>query len=285
MISVDRGISECYCEFVVFRIYIGTRGRHDMPSEYEDPSICPGCNFNVDTLYWAKQRHDNHRLHALWDKLEREGKVNWRGDSGTEFRVPVPESPFSRGMGLTEKERLYDLIESGGRRLHTCAQSRIPSALQFPPFVRKGFEQPPMDMDSYSATIKVVLVGMVDQSPAGRWQWVVSEEFALPLPLPLRRILGDWLQVDGWFKFVGEKASRLTGQRVTFIPRRPKVLSQNLPKETSLTVIWEEYLLPAPCVGVTLWAACARLTELQWSKRTGLKEGESSEVKEGGSEG
>ena len=190
--------------------------------------------------------------------MEREKKINWRGDSGAEFRVPIPESPFSRGVGLTDKEKLFDLIESGGRRFHTCAQSRMPSNLQFPPFVRKGFELPPLDMDGYKATIVVTLVGMVDQSPAGRWQWVVEEEFALPLPLPLRSILGDWLKVDGWFKFVGEKASRLSGQRVAFIARNPKVLTQYLPKKTTLTVVWKEYLLPAPCVGVTLWAVCAR---------------------------
>ena len=47
------------------------------------------------------------------------------------------------------------------------------------------------------------------------------------------------------------------------------MLRQHLPKYTNLEIEWEEFLLPAPCFGVTLWGAYASLVWLRWSGSKG----------------
>ena len=245
-----------------FRNFVGTPRAGEAKPVYDDPSVCGACSYNVRVVFWDRERHNNDRLHSHWDRLERTGQVEWTGELGSVYQVPVPDSPFLRGEGVRGKERLYDLVNSGGGRTHTCAQGRMPCNLNFTPFVPRGLEKPREGFDAYEAEIVVTLVGMVEQSPAGKWQWIVAEEINLPLPKPLRGILGDGLQIEGWFRFRGEKASRQKKRKVRFHPRYEKKLRSHLPETTRLRVLWEEYLLPAPCVGVTLWAAYATMTGL-----------------------
>ena len=199
--------------------------------------------------------------------MERFGRIEWRGDLGSEYQLPISDSPFLRGAFLKGNETLCDLVDSGGRRHHTCVQGRMPWNVVFQPFVLDRTNKPEGGMTRYDAYIRVTMVGMVEQNTPGRWQWVGYQEFSLPIPLPFRKILGEWLRVDGWFLFMGEKASRGKGKKMIFIPKDSRKMRKCVPKGTRLRLFWDEFLLPAPCVGVTLWAAYASLIDLKWSGR------------------
>ena len=188
--------------------------------------------------------------------------MGWSGDDREEYRPPFPESPFLRGEGLKGKEMLYDLIESGGRKQHTCMQGRMPCNILFSPFVREGRRWPKGGSGGYLINIKVTLIGMVDQNPPGRWQWVVSERFFLKFPPSMESILGEGLEIDGWFRFMGQKAKRKKKKNVLFIARQKGKMMEKVPKGTKIEVEWDEMVIPAPCAGVTLWAAYATMTKL-----------------------
>ena len=147
----------------------------------------------------------------------------------------------------------YTLANRGG-----CQQ-----ILQFTPFVPKGQEWPRGGENGYFGTIRICVVGMVQQHPPGRWQWVFPMNFDLLLPRPYKPILGDRLYVDGWFYFSGEKASRKVKTDMIFHPKNEDKLLREVPKGTRLKVEWQGLLLPAPTKGVTIWGAFAVLENLE----------------------
>ena len=251
-------------QFSLCRKYKGRS--HGKPGDfvYEHVSYCRACQYNCRMMFWNEQVHDEHRFEVHWDRIEDDNIMYWRGDLGEEYHLPIPESPYLRREGVKGKEVLFDLFENGGRLEHTCHYGRMPENILFCPFVEEGRKWPKGGMEGYEAEIKITVVGMVDQSPPGRWQWIVAKEFELSLPLPFRTILGDWIEVDGWFRFRGHKASRNKKKKVEFVPRvgQENRLFRNVPKGTKLKIKWEELMIPGPCLGGKIWAYYAVLTKL-----------------------
>ena len=185
--------------------------------------------------------------------------MKWLGDGRPEYVVQAPDSPFLRGKGLTTNEKLFDLIESGGRMEHTCVQSRMPYNIQFRPFIDAWQPWPNGGSGGYFAKIVVTVVGTVEQNPAGRWQWVVDECFKMNFPPCLHAILGKGLILNGWFKFEGEKAPRKKPVSVTFVSKNKGSLKQNQVDGTVIGVKFKAMMIPVPCTGATIWGAYARL--------------------------
>ena len=89
------------------------------------------------------------------------------------------------------------------------------------------------------------------------------KQFSLQLPLSLKRILGETLEIDGWFELRGQRASRIKKKRIKFIEEKEGKLQKNLPKGTELRVTWEELLLPWPGKGIIWWGAFAQLKQIR----------------------
>ena len=248
--------------YIFFRKYRGTDEDEEVPIEYDDPTNCKACQYNARLLFWEKERHDNHRLGVFWDEVEKDNKLRWVGDRRPEHTVQVPDSPFLRGKSLSSNEKLFDLIESGGRKEHTCIQSRMPCNLQFLPFFDAGQRWPSGGSGGFFAKIEVTIVGTVEQNPLGRWQWVIDECIKLPFPPCFHSILGKGLTIDGWFKFEGEKALRKKPVLVEFSPRSKGNLEKCSVKGTTLGVKFRSMMIPVPCTGATIWAVYARLKRL-----------------------
>ena len=78
----------------------------------------------------------------------------------------------------------------------------------------------------------------------------------------MESILGEGLEVEGWFRFMGEKAKRRKKKNILFIAKQKGKMMERVPKGTTIEVEWGEMVIPAPCAGVTLWAAFATMTKL-----------------------
>ena len=147
----------------------------------------------------------NHRLDIFWDRVENSFLSMWQGDKNEDFRPRIPNSPFIRE---NEKERIIDLMESGQGKLHTCVQSRIPNNLEMQPFLPPGSIWKSKGKSGYTAKIRISVLGMVEQNPEGRWQWVSVEKLRLAIPGPMISVLGEWIEIDGWIRLSGERLTR-----------------------------------------------------------------------------
>ena len=70
--------------------------------------------------------------------------------------------------------------------------------------------------------------------------------------------------MKGGFAFMGEKAKRKEEEGMCCLLRKQKGTNdgEESQKGQTLKWTWDEMVIPAPCAGVTLWAAYATLTKL-----------------------
>ena len=129
------------------------------------------------------------------------------------------------------------------------------------PFLPRGREREKSGAGGYEATIRFNIGGMVDQCPGGRWEWVGRKTATLDVPEGLRKIFGRCFCIDGWFRIMGEAASRRKKRTVEFQEHTKGVLLENVPATTKIKVEWEDWLVPAPCFGITIWVICAEVVE------------------------
>ena len=219
-------------------------------------------------MFFDEERNNNHFLDVCWDNLERTGSIVWEGSPHQKYRIPAPESPFRPREGVKGKEQLSSLFQSGNGKEHSCVQRRIPYNIHFRPFAPVGEDWPTGGEDGFECTIRITLCGMVQQDTPGRWQWVLPLSFELLLPRPYRPILGDSLMVDGWFRFLGDKACRKQKRFIFFRAKNEEKLLKGVPEGTTVTIEWDEFLIPAPCRGVTLWGAYAVLEKMSGLGKT-----------------
>ena len=201
----------------------------------------------------------NHRLDLHWDRVENSATSLWSGDHGEDFRVRVVETPFVNVQN--PKEKIYDLLESGQGKGHTCVQGRIPGTLPIEPFLPAGMSWTKKGSRGYFGRIEISVMGMVEQNPEGKWQWVTSELFSLPIPPPLVKIFGERLVVDGWFRLCGERMTRRRRRFLEFQEKKPGKIQENIPKGTKVEIEWVEKFVPATCHGITVWGIYAKLVE------------------------
>ena len=201
----------------------------------------------------------NHRLDLHWDRVENSATSIWSGDHGADFRVRVAESPFESVQN--PKEKTFDLLESGQGKGHTCVQRRIPGTLPIEPFVSMGSSWTKKGRRGYFGKIEISVMGMVEQNPEGKWQWVTSELFSLPIPPPLVEVFGEKLVIDGWFRLCGERLTRRKKRFFEFKEKIPGKIQEGVPESTKIEIVWVEKFVPAPCHGITVWGVYAKLID------------------------
>ena len=212
--------------------------------------------------YMGRRRHDNHRLSLFWDWSEGTC-IHLRGDRGEIFQISQPfGSPFLRGDYLQGLERVGGLYLSGFGRLHTCEMARMPGNAAIKPFLEEGQKCVRPGWRGHRLQLRITLMGMVDQESEHRWEWVGHKSFSLRIPASMHGVLGEELEVSGWFRAMGERASRNRRRELEFRPKPEKIISKHLPEKTSINIEWEEFLIPAPCTGVTWWGAYMEV--LKW---------------------
>ena len=231
-------------------------------AEVDDPVNCEGCRVDLRLDFMDRRRHDNHRLAMFFDKIDKNGRAQWGGDRDSdEYHYPsYLSSPFSKEDPSRGRGRV-DILETGSGIEHTCPLIRVPRAMAIWPFLPRGRKKEEAGAGGYEVTLRFHLGGMVDQSPGGRWEWTGQKTAELKVPDGLQRIFGRCFNIDGWFRVVGEAASRRKKRTVEFRERQKGSLLENVPSSTHVTVEWEDWLVPAPCFGITLWLICAEVIE------------------------
>ena len=163
-----------------------------------------------------------------------------------------------------EKIKIYDMWESGSGFTHTCKYGRIPHNVAFQPFLPAGRKWPRGGEEGYEATIRITLVGCVDQDTTpGRWKWVSRQKYDFELPWSLRKILGKVLKVDTWLEIRGEKAVRDKKKDMRWMETEDGRMQRAMPKGTKLEVEWDELIFPSPGRGIIIWGVFAQLIKLQ----------------------
>ena len=226
---------------------------------YTNPMMCPACNVDAQTSFWDRRIYMNHRLDLHWDRVENCATSIWSGDHGEDYHPRG--SNTSVFPELPNKETLFDLVESGLGKCHTCIQGRIPSNLPIEPFLSIKSPWVKKGRQGHYGKIEISVVGMVEQNPECRWQWVTSELFTLALPPALASIFGEKLVIDGWFRLCGERLSRRKKRVLEFKERVAGRMKEGVPRGTKLDIEWSEKFVPAPCHGVTVWGIYAKLVD------------------------
>ena len=170
-----------------------------MPKVHKE---CKACLNDADVEFWDRREHRGERYDVVWDNFERSG-VEWRGDRGAEYTVPIVEgSPFVRGDHLEKATmQLMDLVESGGGRAHECRFGRMPKTAEIGAFMIKGAERIPREIRGYLwINIRFTFMGSVDQRPGSRWEWVGKKQFKVDVPGPMVDILGPSFELDGYLE-------------------------------------------------------------------------------------
>ena len=140
----------------------------NLPQDMMTPACVVVVIIIVRLLFWDSQRHNNHRLDVHWDRVEHE-KILWIGEvmRGKSIDRLFPSLRFLRGEGLKGKEMLFDLVESGRWQTsylssRTNAKQHCCSVLSY----TRGYGDGQKVVQVVTKlTIKITLVGMVDQSP------------------------------------------------------------------------------------------------------------------------
>ena len=220
--------------------------------------MCAACHVDAQLSFWDRRVYLNHRLDIFWDRVENSFLSMWQGDKNEDFRPRIPNSPFIRE---NEKERIIDLMESGQGKLHTCVQSRIPNNLEMQPFLPPGSIWKSKGKSGYTAKIRISVLGMVEQNPEGRWQWVSIEKLRLAIPGPMISVLGEWIEIDGWIRLSGERLTRKKRRFLEFKERESGKILEGVPVGTKLVIEWEERFMPTTCHGVHVWGVYASLVE------------------------
>ena len=221
------------------------------------------CKANCDTHFWNRERYNGIRSEVVWEKLEAGNEVIWEGDRKTPYNPGFVMSPFPLKEELKGKNSVYDMWESGSGFTHTCKFGRMPHNIEFQPFLPAGTKWPRGGEEGYLADIKITIVGCVEQDTPGKWKWVGRHKFELKLPWSLRKILGKTLKIDTWIEIRGEKAIRGKKKKMRWMEADEGKMQKAMPKGTTLTVTWEEVLLPWPGKGMIVWGVFAQLTRLQ----------------------
>ena len=231
--------------------------------EVDDPVNCEACCSDVRLAFWDRRRHDNHRLAIFFDRMDKAGRGVWCGDreSGDYHYPGCLTSPFPREEIVKGYRGRIEMMESGGGLEHNCAARRVPRDLPIRPFLGRGKEKPKPGNEGYEVTIRFHVGGMVDQCPGGRWEWVGRKTVELMVPVGLRDIFGPSFYIDGWIRIMGEAASRRKRRTVEFVEFRKGALLENVPASTKVKVEWEDWLIPAPCFGMTIWVICAEVVK------------------------
>ena len=210
-----------------------------------------------------RRRHANHRLSVFFDRIDNAGgRAIWTGDKeGEEYHYPICHSaPYDREEVLKGKGRM-EILESGGGLAHSCQMMKIPGELPMKAFLEKGRDKVRWTTRGYSVTIRIYVGGMVDQNPGGKWEWVGHKTADLPVPAGFHSIFGKNFHIDGWFRISGEPVSRRKRRTVEFRERQPGLLLDSVPSTTRMKVEWEDWLIPAPCFGITIWLFCAEVVD------------------------
>ena len=221
--------------------------------------MCPACQVDAHSSFWERRIYLNHRLDLHWDRVENSATSIWSGDHGEDFRARIVESPFVKAHN--PKEKTYDLLESGQGKRHTCVQGRIPATLPIEPFLPAERSWTKKGNRGYFGKIEISVMGMVEQNPEGKWQWITSELFSLPIPPPLSKVFGEKLVVDGWFRLCGERMTRRKRRSFEFQEKNPGKINENVPEGTRIEIEWVEKFVPATCHGITVWGLYAKLIE------------------------
>ena len=232
-------------------------------SSFTDHTLCMACKANSDLIFWNEERYNGIRSEVVWEKMEENNEVKWKGDRRPPYNPGFVLSPFPPVDEDKGKIHYYDMWESGCGFSHSCKFGRIPHNVEFQPFLPAGTKWPKGGEEGYIANIKITLVGCVEQDTPGKWKWVSRQKFDFELPWSLRKILGKTLKIDTWVEVRGEKAIRGKKKKIRWMESEHGRMQKAAPKGTTLTVTWEETLLPWPGRGMIVWGVYAQLTRLQ----------------------
>ena len=225
----------------------------------DDPYDCDACHEDVEKAVWEKKRYDNRRVEIFQRRMIKEGLIKG-GDKSDEYPWPEVETPFDRDEVASGKEKLYPILSSGmGEKLHSCVLGRMASTLEIKPFLPIGSEKVRAGIHGLAGTIRLTLVGRINQSPGGRWQWLTAPCYELVIPPCLHHLLGDRIVVDGYMRAFGEQVSRRKSRFFSFIEREPGTLWKNIPEDSDIGFLFEEVLIPMSCCGTTEWVIYAEL--------------------------
>ena len=226
-----------------------------------DPKECLGCAGDDRVEFWDKRRSDQRRLDELWDEVEKHGLGEMLGDRKDDYRIPNPCVLFERGEHLQGKERQVDFSESGAGKAHTCLEGRIPETIEIKAFMPVGTQEPEWDSKLKTLVVDLTVIGMVNQSPGGRWELRWPVNFRLALPKAVRKIFGNAINIEGELKFWGQQALRRKERFIAFRETVRGRMEDELVEDIILKLEWHECLLPAPCYGLTAWMVYAEFRE------------------------
>ena len=231
--------------------------------EVDDPVNCEGCRADMRLAFMDRRRHDNHRLAIFFDRMDDTGRLVWCGDRDSEeYHYPgCLTSPFAKDEAVRGGRGRLEMMESGGGLEHSCLAIRIPREMPMRPFLPRGRTWESPGTGGLEVTIRFYIGGMVDQCPGGRWEWVGRKTAELMVPDALHFVFGRCFKIDGWFRIMGEAASRRKRRVVEFRERQKGTLLENVPASTRMKVEWEDWLVPAPCFGITIWVICAEVVD------------------------
>ena len=228
---------------------------------FEDPTHCPGCVIDMKNIFIEGRRHDNQRVDVFWDLTERTS-VTLGGDRKLDFQITHPvDSPFVRGDYSESDERIMNIFETGFGKRHICELARIPGNVGIKPMLEKGKQWVKAGSCGHHCVLRITLMGTVPQGVEGRWEWVGRKRFEMPIPSGLESLLGSKLEVDGWFRANGLRASRRRKPCLEFIEKSKGAWEKHLPNKTSVNLWFDEFLIPSPCPGIILWGAYMEMLE------------------------